>query len=178
MTLKIAKLLEDANKSGSVLFIDGSPKFIHELFTQLSQNNSSDEYLQDIIIQVCIKLLFRESAQEVLKKIFTENSTMESKLETFLVNAKEKSVYSIDYGRKMIDGLLKRFKIALNSDKIHFEKLMHSTITLIKPTEKTLLNIDDDFGLKEFVNGDIEIVTLEGNHASIIGNPKLVNYIR
>lgn len=176
MTLKIAKLLENNEKSGKVLLIDGSPKFIHQLSNQLVPSDASDEQLQEIILFGCIKLLFRESAQEMIKKIFS-NQTMESKLEAFLVHAKDYSMYSSDYGRQMINGLLQRFKISLNSDKISFSKLINSTLTLIKPSEMSLLEIENDYGLKEFVDNDVGIKLFEGDHVSILSNPNLVEYV-
>lgn len=179
MALKIAKLLENADKCGKVILIDGSPKFIHQLSSSIVSANQSDEFLQEIILKSCIKLLFRESAQEVMKKIFTSNSSIESKLETFLTHAKDFSTYSVDYGRKMINALTKRLKISLNSHKISFSKLEKSTLTLIKPSEMTLVNFDEDYGLKNYIKNDTEmdIKKIEGDHISILKNSSMVEYV-
>ena len=176
LTLKIAKLLEDNNKHGKIILIDGSPKFIHQITNHLATNQISDENLQEIILMGCIKLVFRDGAQEMVKKVFSKTS-MEERLETFLKHAISRSAYSMNYARQMIKGLQNRLKIGVNCDKISFSKLKNSSMTLIKPSEMSLKNIENDYDLKNLVGIDVGIQSVEGDHSSILTNPNLVKYV-
>lgn len=177
LALKIANLLENSGKTGKVIIIDGSPKFIHQISNQLVPVDYTDDNLQELILMACTKLLFRDSAMEVGKKIFSHES-LESRLEEFLNEAKERSEYSIEYGRKMLQGLLNRFKISLNADKISFNKLKNSTqLTFVKPSETSLHEIDDDYGLSDFIESEMEIRVIDGDHVSILNNIELIQFI-
>lgn len=177
LALKLANFLENSNKSGKLIIIDGSPKFIHKISHQLVQVEYTDDNLQELILMACTKLLFRDSAMEVGKKIFSYE-TSESRLEEFLNEAKERSEYSIEYGRQMLQGLINRFKISLNADKISFNKLKNSTqLTFVKPTESSLHEIDDDYGLSDFIESEMEIKVIDGDHVSILNNIELIQFI-
>jgi fatty acid synthase, animal type len=174
LALKIANFLEKSGKSGKVVLIDGSPKFIHQLSNQIISGDVTDDHIRDIILFGCIKIVFQRDAQAIAKKIFALESA-ENKLEEFLLLAKDKSNYSTNYGRLMITALFNRVKIALVADKIIFEELI-SDLLLLKPTEKALLEFDEDYGLKEFCE-KFDSKLVEGDHASIIRNPNLCKII-
>lgn len=177
LALKLADFLETLGKTGKVIVIDGSPKFVHQISNQLVPVDYTDDTLQDLILMGCTKILFRDSAMEVGKKIFTHESS-ELKLEEFLNQAKERSEYSVEYGRQMLQGLLNRFKISLNADKIAFNKLKNSTqLTFVKPSESSLHQIDDDYGLSVLIESEIEIRVIDGDHLSILNNMELIQFI-
>lgn len=177
LALKLANFLENSGKSGKVIVIDGSPKFVHKISNQLVSSDYTDETLQEMILMACTKILFRDSAMDIGKKIFS-HKTSELKFEEFLKQAKEKSEYSIEYGRKMLRGLHNRFKISLNADKISFNKLKNSTqLTFVKPSESSLNEIDDDYGLSDFIESEIEIRVIDGDHVSILNNTELIQFI-
>lgn len=171
LALKIANFLEENGKSGKVVLIDGSPKFIHQLSNQIMTGDATDDQIRDIILFGCIKIVFQRDAQSIGKKIFAKESGDE-RFEEFLVHAKERSEYSINYGREMIRGLVNRVKIGLNCNDILFKKLS-SNLTLIKPSEAALHEIEEDYGLKEF-SESFDSKTVEGDHASIIRNSSLI----
>lgn len=177
LALKIASLLEVSGKTGKVVIIDGSPKFIHQISNKLVPQDSTDDDLQELILMGCTKLLFRDSAQEIGRKIFS-NPTAETRFEAFLQHAKERSEYSIEYGRHMLQGLFNRFKISLNADKISFTKLKNSSrLAFVKPSESSLHDIDDDYGLSDFIESEIDIKVIDGDHASILNNDELIQFI-
>lgn len=169
--------METSGKAGKIFIIDGSPKFINKLSNQLIPKDYTDDDLLEIILVACIKILFGNLAQEVAKEIFAKESA-EAKFEEFLRKAAEKGEYSIEYGRKMMNGVFNRIKISLNADKILFEKLKSSTqISLIKPSEASLLDIDGDYGLSDLSDGTIEVKVIEGDHLSILSNFELIQFI-
>ena len=83
----------------------------------------------------------------------------------------------MNYARQMIKGLQNRLKIGVNCDKISFSKLKNSSMTLIKPSEMSLKNIENDYDLKNLVGIDVGIQSVEGDHSSILTNPNLVKYV-
>lgn len=176
LTLKIAKLLEDNGKSGKIMLVDGSPKFIHQVSNLLVQNEINDEHLQETVLKGCIKVVFRDTAQEMTKKIFAEKS-LDASLEEFLLHTKERSSYSSNFVRQMIHGLQKRLKIAVTSDKISFSKLNKSSLTLFKPSEISLKDIENDYGLKDLIGINVDIKSIDGDHLSILTNPTLAELV-
>jgi fatty acid synthase len=122
------------------------------------------------------KLLFGDAEVEIGRKIFA-NPTLDLKLKSFMEFARDRSEYSADYGQKMMRGLFNRLKISLNADKISFEKLESSSMTLYKPSEMSLNQIDEDYGLSEFTEQKLVIKNIEGDHVSILSNSKLIEEI-
>ena len=176
LALKLTSILESKEKSGNIVVIDGSPKFVSEVVHQLLPTDCSDEHIQGLILSSCVKILFPESIQEISKKIFS-HSLLDERFETFLQIASTRSEYSIDYGRKMIEGLIKRLKIILNVDNIKFSTLKKSPMIFIKASESSLSGIDDDYGLKKYVEGDIKINVVNGNHVSVLTSAELIDIL-
>jgi fatty acid synthase len=177
LTLKLAQILESSGKSGKLLIIDGSPKFIHQISTQLVPKDHTEEDLQGLILLACIKILFRDSAQEVATKVFSHKDIKE-RVEAFLDVAKHRSEYSVNYGRQMLTGLFNRLRMSLDIDVNSFPSLQKSTLSFVKASESSLSEIDVDYGLKSYVNNnEIKIDTLNGDHVSILSNLQLIEII-
>ena len=148
--------------------IDGSPQFLHKL-SNSTVVDKSDENIQSMIILACIRLLFPNEFEEIAKKVFAEN-TWETRLQAFIDLAVTRSQYSAEYGIKMLNATIKRIKIALKADEIEFEKFERTKIVLIKPTNSSVNEIDEDYGLGKYF-AEVKVETLEGDHASILRNP-------
>lgn len=175
LTLEIASLLETNGRTGSVAFIDGSPQFLHKL-SNLTITDKSDENIQSMIILPCIRLLFPDEFEDVAKKVFSK-STWETRLETFVEIGVTRSQYTAAYGTKMLNALVKRTKISLNADKIVFKKLKNTPITLIKPTNSSAKDLDEDYGLGKFCNDKVKLNVIEGDHASILKSTDLIKLL-
>jgi hypothetical protein len=175
LTLKLANILENHDKSGSVTLVDGSPQFLHQL-ANTTIVDKSDENIQSMVILPCIRLLFPNEFEEIAKKVFSEK-TWESRLETFLEIGSKRSQYSAEYGSKMLKAIVKRVKMSLTADQIEFSKLETSSIVLIKPTNTSVSGIEEDYGLGKHFSQEVEVKVLEGDHASILKNPEFLNII-
>lgn len=176
MALKLSSFLESNNKVGNTVIVDGSPTFLTEISQQLLPTDYNDDHIQGIILLSCIKLLFREGSQEITKKVFA-CSTFQDRLETFLKAAAERSEYSIDYGRKMITGLMNRIKISLNATNLSYP-VLKNPLTFVKASESSLGGIGDDYGLKKYVDGDVKINVVKGDHLTILSNPDLIDILK
>jgi hypothetical protein len=122
------------------------------------------------------KLLFGDAEVEIKREIFA-NPTLDLKLKSFIEFARGRSAYSADYGQKIMRGLFNRLKVSLNADKISFGKLENSSMTFFKPSEMSLNQIDDDYGLSELIKHKLIIKNIEGDHVSILSNSKLIEEI-
>ena len=176
IALKLTNILESKGKSGRVVLVDGSPKFVNDVVQQLLPMDCNDEHILGLILSSCIEILFPESIQEISKIIFSQ-SDLTKRFETFLEIAATRSEYTIDYGRQMIEGLMKRLKIILNANNIKFSMLKNTPVTLVKASESSLCGIDKDYGLKKFVEGDLEIKTVAGNHLSVLTSAELIEIL-
>jgi fatty acid synthase len=176
LALKIASLLESKGKKGSVVIIDGSPKFIHDISTQLMPKEYNDEHIQDLIILSCVKILFADKAQEIVKKIFS-NGSLEERMQSFLDIAKTRSHYSVEYGRRMITGLFNRFKICLDADKISFPVLTKAAVSFVRATQSPLSSIEEDYGLKKYVGSEMNVTSINGDHLSILSSPDMIQLL-
>jgi len=176
LALKLANLLETHGKCGNIVLVDGSPKFVNDAANQMIPKDHNDEYILGLILSTCIKFLFPESVQEVSKKIFS-HSSLNERVQAFLEIAATRSEYSIDYGRQMIEGLMKRIYIVLNVASIKFEKLNKSQMILVKASESSVSGMDKDYGLKKLVEGEIKISVADGNHVSILTGLELIDIL-
>lgn len=175
LTVEIAKLLESNGKKGSVTIIDGSPQFIHKVSSQAVPDNT-DENIQSIILLTCVRLLFPDDFHDLAKKIF-ENKTWDTRLHTFVEIAQARSQYSEVYGSKMLSALINRLKISLDADKIVLPTLSNTQISLIRPTDSSTKDFDEDYGLGKYCSQKVRVDVIDGNHASILNNPELVKLL-
>ena len=176
LALKLTNILESLGKSGKVIIVDGSPKFVSDVANSLLPTDYNDEHIQDLILLSLVKILFSESIQEITKKIFS-HSELDKRLEEFLDTAATRSEYSIEYGRKMIEGLINRVKIVLNANDIKFNVLKKSPMTLVKALESSVSGFDEDYGLKSFVENDIKTHVVNGNHMTILTSSDLIDIL-
>lgn len=175
LTLEIANLLEAKGKKGSVKIIDGSPQFLHKLATNAIPDKS-DESIKSVIILTCIRLLFPDEFKEIAKKVFV-NDTWETQLQAFVEVGETRSQYSAEYGSKMLKALINRVKICLNADTLSLSALKNTSISLIKPTDSSATGFDEDYGLGKYCNGEVKVVVIDGDHASILRNAELLKLL-
>lgn len=69
---------------------------------------------------------------------------------------KTKSIYSVEYGSKMLTALIARVQMGLDSDKWTI-KIIQSKLSLVKATESSVKNLNEDYGLGQFSSTEIDI---------------------
>lgn len=156
--------------------IDGSAQFLNQ-FAKANLGDANDEIIRSVMIQRCIQIVFPQNVNEISRKVFAEN-TWDAKLKTFSEIETDKNQYTASYLRKMLDGLFKRIKIALNADKIELPVLEFTSISLIKPKLAYSFPLDVDYGLEKYASETVKVTTIDGNHATILKNlelPRLLN---
>ncbi|KAG5667645.1 hypothetical protein PVAND_015619 [Polypedilum vanderplanki] len=172
LTLKLVNALESKGKTGKVILIDGSPKLMQQIVLQfLPSKIKNDNDMENLVLKHYFRLIFPKERTDRLSKILQEITWEEKMLKVEEIFANYNS-NSIEFIKNLFFGLLQRIKIAANLNLKSFNQL-NSPITLIKPNEITLHEIEDDYGLQIYTKNNIQINSLKGNHSNIIENVDL-----
>lgn len=172
IALKISNILEKLEKSGKVLMIDGSPKFLKQISLGFLPQNFTEVDLQQIVLKHSISLCFPKDDGKIFRSILNQKS-WENQLECFKKLLENEKIYSADFGVKMLNALVNRIEIAAKLDLKEFCVLQKTQIKLIRASESSLLNIEEDFWLGKHSKHPVKVEIIHGNHATILENPKL-----
>lgn len=170
--MKIASALEKAQKSGKIILVDGAPKFLHKLAIEHFPKNFREEDIQSIVIVNTIFTLFPDDDGKVVKAVLLENS-WENRLKKLTELYRDQKIYSVDYGVKLLNSLVNRLILVANLNLKEFPTLNQTQTMLIRTSEHSLNDIEQDYGLSEFVASGVDVKFLEGNHATVLDNIKL-----
>jgi fatty acid synthase, animal type len=120
LTLKIASALELMGKTGKVIFIDGSPKFIKTIAKE-HITDSSDEAIQTSVLINAIMTIFPDDNGDKVKRVLSEKS-WETRQATLIDISRNATVYSKDYILKIVNAVANRLKLTIS---LHLEELDH-----------------------------------------------------
>uniref|UniRef100_A0A1A9W883 Fatty acid synthase n=1 Tax=Glossina brevipalpis TaxID=37001 RepID=A0A1A9W883_9MUSC len=176
IALQLVSMLEKAGFHGQLLLIDGAPHFLSKLTRLHLGEHITDNDFYDLLLSIIVQVIFPEDVKELLEEQFNQLPTIEQKMKKFDEYIAKQSVYSPDYSKAMIHAMFRRISSVVNCDLKNFEPI-NTPITLIRPTEVSLQEIDDDYCLKEITNGNIVMKVIEGNHTSMLDNPLLPQLI-
>ncbi|KAL7037047.1 hypothetical protein ACKWTF_009050 [Chironomus riparius] len=175
VAIELTKMLERGGKKGKLLLIDGAPTFLKKLVVDQMPMTDSDEAVQTVLLAGVLRTVYPDEKADVLQ-IMANNPTWEDRVDRLMEMAKDQYIYSTDYLRLMANCLFQRIKMVLNY-KHDPKNMMKSPVTLIRPTEISIVDVEEDYGLHKITNGIISIKYIEGNHFSMLENPKLVQII-
>lgn len=175
LSIEVASLLEKAGKKGSLMVVDGSPKFIHKM-SNLVIPDRSDDNIRNMLLVTCIKLLFPDAFNDIAKKVFTFN-TWDEQLKCFGEYSVQRSRYSYEYGKQMLNALVKRMNISLDADKLQLSTLTQTPLRFLKASESSTTDLEEDYGLSAFSSEPITINVIKGNHLTMLSNPELVKLL-
>lgn len=172
LSIRITKALESQGKTGKIILLDGSPKFIRTLANEHLPENFTDETIQSLVLANTITTMFPEDANEKVFTVLSEKS-WDGRLLKLIEVSKDKKIYSNEYGIMIMNAFVNRMKLSLSLDIEKFPVNETTPVTLVRPSELSILDIDEDYGLSSYFKAKIEIKFLEGNHMTILENPKL-----
>lgn len=175
ITLELARLLEETGKRGKILLIDGAPKFLHKLALDQMSENWTEESVQIVLFAGILNTIYPDETTDVLP-IISGCPSFEARMDKLLELTKDQNIYSEAYLRMMTKALFNRIKITLLYDVNKITPL-ESPITLVRPTEVSVVDIEEDYGLSEYTTGTVSLKFLEGNHITMLENPKLTQII-
>uniref|UniRef100_A0A1A9UN37 Uncharacterized protein n=1 Tax=Glossina austeni TaxID=7395 RepID=A0A1A9UN37_GLOAU len=177
IALELVAMLEKAGFDGQLLLIDGAPHFLTKLTHLHLGERITDNDLYDLLLSIIVQEIFPEDIKELLEQQFDELPTIEQKMEKFDEYIAKQSVYSTDYSKAMIHAMFRRISSVITYDLKNFEPI-NTPITLIRPTEVALQDIDENYCLQETTKGSVVVKIIEGSHTSMLDNPllpKLIN---
>lgn len=173
VTIELARRLEEAGMNGHVLLIDGAPNFLKQLSYGHIGSEVTDESIQYMLVVAIVKNIFPEESPEDLLADLIKCPTWQDKVDYLVLYGKKaESEYTEQYLRNMMEALYNRLKIVFNYDTDNITKIK-SPITLVRPTEVAVVDIDEDYELCRYTEGPINLKFVEGNHTSMLDHPKL-----
>lgn len=175
ITIELAKLLEETGLRGQIVLIDGAPIFLKKLVVDQMPTTHSDEGVQIVLISGILRTIFPEEKID-LTQIMISNPTWESRVEKLLEMATDQHLYSTNYLRTMANSLFYRIKMVLNY-KSDSNQILKSPITLVRPTDISIVDVDEDYGVQKLTSGTFNVKYVEGNHLTMLENSKLIHII-
>lgn len=163
--------------NGHVLLIDGSPSFLKQLSTAKISTEITEESIQLMLtIAIVQNVCPDENIEDMVAKLIA-CPTWDEKVTKLVEFGKiSNSEYSSDYLRSMTYAILRRIKMVLNYDTKNVKKIK-TGITLVRPTEVAVVEIDEDYELSKYTEGKVKLKFIEGNHITMLDNSKLPDVI-
>lgn len=179
ITLELARLFEEIGMQGHILLIDGAPTFLKNLSisTLGPTHEITDSAIQMMMLSVICHRVFPNDYPDEIILSLAELKTWPERLDRILEIARTANIeYSEQYMRDMVDALFVRLKslFAYDLDK-NFK--VQSSITLVRPTEVAVVDIDEDYELSKLTAGTVNLKFVEGNHQTMLDNEKLPDVI-
>lgn len=179
ITLEIARRLEEAGMKGHVMLIDGAPTFLKQLsFATLgTSDNVSDQAIQTLLIHAICLQIFPDANPDELFMAVLELKTWSEQLDRLVEFGKKANIeYSEQYMRDIVNAMYARLKLVFAFDTKNVQKIK-SSITLVRPTEVSVVDIDEDYELARHTEGTVSLKFVEGNHTTMLDNEKLIQLI-
>lgn len=171
IAIELARALEKMGKTGRILLLDGSPALMNAIF----QTQFTDEqFVYDGILHFVAAHALPIDKLATLRDGLKECRTSESKANRFVEVAKGCTQFSENFIRHMLDGIVNRV-LSINSSIDNAR--IRSPVMLVRPTTPLISHIAEDYDLSKCTEGPVTIVHLEGDHKSVLINPKLVEII-
>ncbi|KXJ69783.1 hypothetical protein RP20_CCG025833 [Aedes albopictus] len=173
--MELARKLRKRGISGKLLLLDGAPKFLKHLALKQLNGNPSDEEIQKLVITAMISTAFNHQSIERISSTM-QTQSFEEQIEKLIELGAEQTPYSADYTRKMTKALFRRLKMAAFFNLDEYE-MLDVPITLVRPTDASFSDIDEDYALSLCTTGEITLKIVEGSHMTMVENPTLVAMI-
>lgn len=176
IALKLCEKLESLGKTGKIIFIDGTPKFLKSQMMSLLPVDPKDDDIQNLIFMEFTSKTHGHLAEEIMKNIWLQ-ATWSKKVDEFvklIIDEKSK-----EFIKQNLEATLNRMKIILKEGDREFSISKNTTVTLIKshaPFEAAT-SIDGDYGLRDYYQHDIRIEAIDGDHFNIIENEKIADIV-
>lgn len=178
LALKIAFMLEAKGKTGQVALIDGSPDFMYKVSNQMICDSGTDETLRERILKNFITGVFMDGSEVVIAKVF-QRSSWDGRIELLHEFMADRVKYSTTYVKKLLlNGMFSRLKMCLKVDQMRTQVLASTPITLFKSSATAMTRMDEALGLNMFTENSIDVQVIDGDHVTILTNPKLPQLLK
>lgn len=179
ITLELARLFEGMGMQGKVLLIDGAPTFLKHLATLTlgPTQEITDIGIQMMMLSVICHRVFPNDYPDEIILTLAELKAWPEKIDRIIEIARSANMeYSEQYMRDMVEAMYVRLKSLFAYEVDKYFKLQ-SSITLVRPTEVAVVDIDEDYELSKITSGTVNLKFIEGNHQTMLDNEKLIEVI-
>lgn len=176
ITIELARMLEESGMTGNILLIDGAPVFLKKLSYGHIGHDVTDESIQLMLILAILQNIFpQENPADMLGRL-SDCVTWQSKIDKLIEFGKSQAEYSETYMRSITEAMYNRLKVVFDYDTENIVKIK-SSITLVRPTEVAVVEVDERYELARFTDGMVNLKIIDGNHMTVLENNKLANII-
>lgn len=176
MALELAGMFEIEGKVGKVLSLDSSPLFLSKFMKYLLPSGSSDMNLSQILRKGIAHKNKASPKDTSVLDLFAEN-TLDLQIQKLIDNVILNSYISTNLMKVLYDSFENRFKITSTADKISFNKLITTFVILVKAEKPTFSDLPEDYDLQKYCTEKLIMDSLEGDHTSLVYNPRLFGMI-
>lgn len=158
--------------------IDGSPAFLRKIIEKFVKTKDvTDEKIQLELISQTMRTIFPEERLDNIRQKMAELKGWENKLNKLIEFIRWAQLdINIEHLSMLCNGVYHRTSSAYRCQTDGIAKIK-SPIVLLRPTDPIITDIDEDYELQKCTEGLVTLKYLDGNHQSLLENPKLVSII-
>lgn len=178
LAIKLAKLLEQNGITCEVVCVDGAVKLFKQgMQMHMARLETLDESIQHfIMVQLAFEILPNLKLDEI-QKVLADKKSFDERFDAF-IELIPNSEYSKAYLKNFSYGLSNRLRMILNEDDTcEVSERIRSNITLIRPKVHLVPDIENNYNLKQYTDGQVTVSFVEGNHLSMLNNLELYSII-
>jgi len=176
LALKIAYKLETLGKIGKLILIDGSPLSTVRMTMNVVSSNFTEKDIQSAVIYNLAKRVFGNNAISIVKEVLAFDA-WDARIDKFIEFGKDQSNYNPEFAKMSMTAFVNRIKMSVKVDPSTFPSLQSTTIELIKASITSVKDIGENYGLSQYSNKTINVQVMDGDHSTILSNPKLFHYL-
>lgn len=163
-----------------MLFVDGSPVLVKKMLQNFVKSTDVDAIAEKIQLELIFDIMqtvFPEENLDNIRSKLEQVETWESKLEkcTEFIKWSQHGI-NAEHFTTLCNGIYYR-TCAIHCNETDNVVKIKSPIILVRPTEPIVLDIDEDYELQKYTEGLVTLKFIDGNHQSILENPKLIEII-
>ncbi|XP_074097576.1 fatty acid synthase [Cotesia typhae] len=175
VAIELARLLEAEGLIGRLVLIDGAPELMKAIKDQQLSASSDEELATNVLVGIMD--LFAPSISGELFMELQKCKSVDEKLDAFVQRIPDELLtVSREEQRNICAGIYNRLIALQNYDTSNLAPL-RSPIILLKPSMPTLKSVSADYGLSSITRENVEIHVVDGNHVTILDEPKIATAI-
>lgn len=168
MAIEVVRILETSGLHVHLVCIDGSPALVKRLVLKLinADHFTNHQQLQKAILNN----IASSCLPKVILKTFNERLDLldewQTKIQT-LIDFFAESDYNIN-GKSLVEAVNGFYNRVLSSLLYPISERIQSNITLIRATEATITDIEENLELNSHTEGTVTLKYVKGHHQSIL----------
>ncbi|XP_023289558.1 fatty acid synthase [Orussus abietinus] len=171
IAIELARMLEAEGLNGRLILIDGSPELMKAIISQHLTSTNEGDFQNTVLLGVMDMVAPAFNAQLAVE--LEKCATMTQRIEAYM-NLIPDGVLQFSKEDQMhfLTAIYSRLSAVIEYDCAPLPPI-RSPITLIKPVRISAKTLSDDYGLQKVTRDKVEIYTVDGNHITILDDPRV-----